>query len=142
MMRRSLNILIVLGLLCAPMHSSADALYLIANVPPNSEFSQEYAMSIMRGENKNWDSGADARVALPSRESQHYDHIANSLIGGSGKAMERRWFALVFSGKVNAPKYLEDDSAVMDFIASTQGAIGIVASEYDEVEGLIVLKIQ
>jgi hypothetical protein len=56
--------------------------------------------------------------------------------------MERRWFALVFSGKVNAPKYLEDDSAVMNFIASTQGAIGIVTSEYDKVEGLMVMKIQ
>jgi len=141
-MKRFLNILITLGFLCGPMCSSADALYLIANVPANSEFSQEYGLSIMRGENKNWGSGADARVALPSRDSEHYDLIANSLMGGSGKAMERRWFALVFSGKVNAPKYLEDDSAVMNFIASTQGAIGIVTSEYDKVEGLMVMKIQ
>lgn len=141
-MRPFLNILIALGLLCAPMCSSADALYLVANVPPNSDLSQEYGLSIMRGENKNWGSGADARVALPSRESQNYDVIAYSLMGGSGKAMERRWFALVFSGKVNAPKYLEDDSAVMDFIASTEGAIGIVTSEYDEVEGLMVVKIE
>ena len=141
-MKRFLNILITLGFLCGPMYSSAEPLYLIANVPANSEFSQEYGLSIMRGENKNWGSGADARVALPSRDSEHYDLIANSLMGGSGKAMERRWFALVFSGKVNAPKYLEDDSAVMNFIASTQGAIGIVTSEYDKVEGLMVMKIQ
>lgn len=141
-MKRFLHILITLGFLCGPMYSSADALYLIANVPANSEFSQEYGLSIMRGENKNWGSGADARVALPSRDSEHYDLIANSLMGGSGKAMERRWFALVFSGKVNAPKYLEDDSAVMNFIASTQGAIGIVTSKYDKVEGLMVMKIQ
>lgn len=141
-MRRLLNILIVLGFLCAPTCSSADALYLVANVPPNSDLSQEYGLSIMRGENKNWGSGADARVVLPSRDSQHYDLIANSLLGGSGKAMERRWFALVFSGKVNAPKYLENDSAVMDFIAGTQGAIGVVTSEYDELEGLMVVKIQ
>ena len=141
-MRRFLNILIVLGLLGASMYTRADQLYLVANVPAGSEFNHEYGLSLMRGENKNWGSGADARVALPFRDSEHYDLIANSLLGGSGKAMERRWFALVFSGKVNAPKYLEDDSAVMNFIASTQGAIGIVTSEYDKVEGLMVMKIQ
>lgn len=116
--------------------ASAQTLLLIANVPEGSQFSEEYALSLLKGDHKNWDGGIDARVALPSREAANYDEVANLLLGSSGKRMQRLWFRLVFSGKVNPPAYLDSDADIVRFVIETDGAVAIISKPAADLPGL------
>jgi hypothetical protein len=132
---------LLLVVLCIVQPLTAGEFYLLANLPPKVDLDQDYGLSLLRGDNKNWDNGTDARAALPSRASPHYDTAAETLIEGTGKALERRWFRLVFSGKVNAPQYFDSDQAIIDYVANNSGAIGIVATQVGSVDGVVVVKI-
>lgn len=115
---------------------SAQELKLVANVPGGGNLDSEYALSLLRGENKNWDGGADAIVVLPSRQSALHERVAEQIFSASGRSMQRRWFQLVFSGRVNAPKYLDSDIDVLRYVLENEGAVGIVASDAATVSGL------
>jgi len=126
----------VMLLALASYGACAQELKLVANVPGGGDFDGDYALSLIRGENKNWDGGADAIVVLPSRQSLLHDTVAREVFSSSGRSMQRRWFQLVFSGRVNAPKYLDSDVAVMKFVLENEGAIGIVAADTIDIQGL------
>lgn len=126
----------VLILALASLSVSAQELRLVANVPGGGDFDGEYALSLVRGENKNWDGGADAIVVLPSRQSALHESVAKQIFSSSGRSMQRRWFQLVFSGRVNAPKYLDSDKDVIKYVLENEGAVGIVAADAATVSGL------
>lgn len=126
----------VLILALASLSVSAQELRLVANVPGGGDFDGEYALSLVRGENKNWDGGADAIVVLPSRQSALHESVAKQIFSSSGRSMQRRWFQLVFSGRVNAPKYLDSDTDVIKYVLENEGAVGIVAADTATVSGL------
>ena len=105
---------------------SAEQLMLIANVPGGESLDREYGLLLLRGDQKNWDGGIDARVVLPSREAVSYEQVAKAGFGTSGKSMQRLWFRLVFSGRVNPPIYLGNDNDVIDYVTQHEGAIAVV----------------
>ena len=135
-MMRSFYQSLVMTLLLVSSGVNAQALLLIANVPNGSQFSVDYALSLLKGDQKNWDGGIDARVALPSRESAQYDEVAQMLLGAPGKRMQRLWFRLVFSGKVNPPAYLDSDTDIIRFVQATEGAVALIKTSNAELSGL------
>lgn len=135
-MREKLTGLLLALLLCPAFAGGAESLTLIANVPEGSAFDAGYALLLVRGETKNWEGGVDARVALPSREAPNYERVAKEVFGMSGRGMQRLWFRLVFSGKVNAPTYLRDDAAVVRFVRDNVGAVGVIVSGDHGYEGI------
>lgn len=126
----------LLLLVLASLSVSAQDLKLVANMPGGGNFDSEYALSLLRGENKNWDGGADAIVVLPSRQSVLHERVAKHIFSSSGRSMQRRWFQLVFSGRVNAPKYLDSDADVIKYVLENEGAVGIVAADTATISGL------
>lgn len=123
-------------LMLTAMAVSAEQLVIVANVPNGGTLDGQYALSLVRGENKNWDGGGDALVALPSRESALHETVARQIFSSSGRSMQRRWFQLVFSGRVNAPKYLNSDRDVVKFVMDHEGAVGIVTTDASSMDGL------
>ncbi len=75
-------------------------------------------------------------MVLPSRQSALHERVAKQIFSSSGRSMQRRWFQLVFSGRVNAPKYLDSDLDVIKYVLENEGAVGIVASDAATVSGL------
>ena len=132
---------LLIALLLASSGVTAQDLLLIANVPDGSQFSEDYAWSLLRGDKKNWDGGIGAQVALPSRKSQNYDEIAQTLLGFSGKSMQRLWFRLVFSGRVNPPTYLDSDADIVRFVMETEGAVALITQSKSDMSDLITIKI-
>jgi len=132
---------LLISLLLVSSGASAQTLLLIANVPEGSQFSEDYALSLLRGDQKNWDGGIDARVALPSREAANYDAVANLLLGSSGKRMQRLWFRLVFSGKVNPPAYLDSDADIIRFVLDTEGAVAIISEPASDMPSLTTVTV-
>jgi ABC-type phosphate transport system substrate-binding protein len=121
---KHLLIALWLSILCA---SAAQAdLFIVAHVPNDATMNEGELLDILRGAQRNWSSGFGARVALPSRDSMLYDDVSRTLFNASGATMQRNWFKLVFAGRANAPVYLDNDEATIQFVTQNLGTIGVV----------------
>ena len=120
-----LGLLVLVSLLVCES-ARAQEYVLLVHPPSNETIDRQTALTLFRGERRNWKGGIDARVVLPSRESDHYESLAQQLFGLSGSGMERQWFRLVFAGQVNPPIYLDSDEEVERYIAEHPGAVGVV----------------
>ena len=140
-MRHFLNICGLLLATCLCQQVGAEDLAIVANVPSGAALNPGYAVTLLRGDNQNWDGGTDARVVLPSRESPIYAKVAEVIFGTTGKRMQRTWFRLVFSGRVNAPTYLGSDREVVEFVRRYPGAIGVIALPSTRPDGISLIRL-
>ena len=118
--------------------------FAVVNAPPGSSIDQASFEALLTGQRRNWDDGDVAEVVLPSRESSNIDFVAQKLFGTSGQVMQRLWFRLVFSGRANAPAYVNSSSDVIEAVERQDGALGIVVSDVAPtvVEGLVVVELK
>ena len=58
--------------------------------------------------------------------------------------MQRLWFRLVFSGRANAPDYVNSSSEVIEAVERQDGALGILISDVapSAREGLVVVELK
>ncbi|MEL0153629.1 MAG: hypothetical protein VW779_10435, partial [Halieaceae bacterium] len=76
----------------------------------------------------------------PSRESTDFEDVAERLFGASGRVMQRLWFRVVFSGRANAPTYIDDPSKVVAAVETKAGAVGVfMAKQEPEITGSLRL---
>lgn len=120
---------LALALASGLSHTADEQVYILVNAPSSAEVSEDSAKALLRGQRRNWDSGQAATVVLPSRNSSNYDKTAEMIFQTSGAIMQRTWFQLVFSGRVNAPKYFDSDEQIITWINEHQGAVGVVISD-------------
>jgi hypothetical protein len=59
-------------------------------------------------------------------ESVHHELFLRTYIAKSDGPFRSGWKSLVFSGQTSMPKSLPNDAAVVEFVKSTQGAIGYI----------------
>ena len=59
-------------------------------------------------------------------ESVHHELFLRTYIAKSDGPFRSGWKSLVFSGQTSKPKSLPNDAAVVEFVKSTQGAIGYI----------------
>ena len=118
--------------------------FAVVNAPPGSSIDQASFEALLTGQRRNWDDGDVAEVVLPSRESSNIDFVAQKLFGTSGQVMQRLWFRLVFSGRANAPNYVNSSGDVIEAVERQDGALGIVVSDVAPtvVEGLVVVELK
>ena len=111
-------------------------MYAIVNAPSSASLDEASLRALLKGQRRNWDDGNAATVILPSRESEDFEVVAERVFGSSGRVMQRLWFRVVFSGRANAPTYVDDPSEVISAVEATSGAIGVlVSAEVPEVAG-------
>ena len=118
--------------------------FAVVNAPPGSSIDQASLEALLTGQRRNWDDGDAAKVVLPSRESSNIDFVAQKLFGTSGQVMQRLWFRMVFSGRANAPDYVNSSSDVIEAVERQDGALAIVVSDVAPtvVEGLVVVELK
>jgi len=144
MIRSLITTLAILWALSVTNGAFATSTFVVVNAPPGSSIDQASLEALLTGQRRNWDDGDAAKVVLPSRESLHFDFVAQKLFGTSGQVMQRLWFRLVFSGRANAPDYVNSSRDVIEAVERQNGALGILVS--DEVpnvrEGLVVVELK
>jgi len=144
MIRSLITTLAILWALSVTNGAFATSTFVVVNAPPGSSIDQASLEALLTGQRRNWDDGDAAKVVLPSRESLHFDFVAQKLFGTSGQVMQRLWFRLVFSGRANAPDYVNSSRDVIEAVERQNGALGILIS--DEVpnvrEGLVVVELK
>ncbi len=131
--------LAIIGVLCLASSLLAEEAVVIAN---NSIKAAEISASDLR----DVFSGAKSSVGGvhvvpvilkdgPTHESFLKDHI-----GKSDSAFRATWRSLVFTGQAAMPKTFDSDSALLEYVASTPGAIGYAGknAKHDSVKTLAV----
>ena len=128
LMRFLLCSLLLLGALRSA--ASEGTLFLLVH-PPREDMvvEEQYALELMQGERRSFVGGLPASVILPSRQADEFDLVAQNVFSTSGAGMQRMWFQMVFSGRVNAPKYLNSNDEILNYIREHPGTVGIVVSE-------------
>ena len=136
--------MVILWALSVTNGAFATNTFTVVNAPPGSSIDRASFEALLSGQRRNWDDGDVAKVVLPSRESSNIDFVAQKLFGTSGQVMQRLWFRLVFSGRANAPDYVNSSSDVIGAVERQDGALGIVVSDVAPtvVEGLVVVELK
>lgn len=127
-----MRLILPIALFCAAsaVFGSDDHLYLLVHPPDASMAVEEgYAIELMQGQRRSFVGGLPARVILPSRQANAFDAVAQGFFSTSGEGMQKLWFKLVFSGRVNAPKYLDSNEEILRYVESNPGSLGIVILE-------------
>ena len=139
-MKRLASTIILLALTAWPYAGQAAEMYAVVNAPTNASLDEASLLALLKGQRRNWDDGNAATVILPSRESADFEGVAERVFGASGRVMQRLWFRVVFSGRANAPIYIDDPSKVVAAVEAKSGAVGVfTATQEPEVTGSLRL---
>jgi ABC-type phosphate transport system substrate-binding protein len=82
------------------------------------------AKNILLGSKTSWDGGGKIVLAILTGEAG--DPIVNDLTGKNASNFQTHWKRLVFTGKAGMPKMFTKPEEVVEFVKSTEGALGIV----------------
>lgn len=93
-----------------------------------AELTGKVMKAIFMGEKQRWDDGTKIVVALMKPSTAIGKRIADVVYKMSPDELNRYWVGLVFQGKGSAPKYFDDETALIEYLGKTPGAVGLVNS--------------
>jgi hypothetical protein len=143
-MNRLASSILLIILIAWPHVGSATEIYVVVNAPTRASLDEASLLALLKGQRRNWDDGNAATAVLPSRDSDDFEQVAQRVFGASGRVMQRLWFRVVFSGRANAPIYIDDPSELVSAVEAKAGAVGIlIAAQEPKVAGsLRVVKLK
>lgn len=118
-------LIVMAVLILSPMAAFAEDMVIICNkgVPANS-LTKDDVERIYLGQKNLWDGGAKIEPAMLQNEST--EAFLTTYVGKNSATFTNYWKKMLFSGKGSGPKQFTKPKEVVDFVASTQGAIGFV----------------
>jgi ABC-type phosphate transport system substrate-binding protein len=124
-MKRSL----LLVLICTASMSAAFAqkTVVIANRSTHAEqMTAADIRDIFTGATTRFSNGTPA-VPVFLRAGPEHDSFLKDYVGKLDSSFRIGWRSLVFTGQANMPKSVEDDAAMLNYVASNPGAVGYVS---------------
>ena len=94
------------------------------SVPSDMKLSE--LKSILLGEKQRWKNGSRIIIALMKTNTMIGKNTSSRMYDMTGDQLNKYWLALVFQGKAQAPNFFSSTNDLENFVAQTQGAIGIV----------------
>lgn len=105
-----------------------NGLIVIVNPDSPDQVSQAEFMKIIRGQQQRWKDGKTVHIALMKTKNPTGQKTAEEIYGMSGDELNKYWLSLVFAGQALAPEFYNTEQELIDYVANTPGAIGIVSS--------------
>ncbi len=136
--------LILLGtMLCISVLADAQETTLVAVGNPTgvpSDIKLTELKSILLGEKQRWKNGSRIIIALMKTNTLVGKNTSSRMYDMTGDQLNKYWLALVFQGKAQAPSFFSSTNDLQNFVAQTQGAIGIVDKPIidGELRGILV----
>jgi ABC-type phosphate transport system substrate-binding protein len=118
------NTPILPALACVLLASQAPAAVIANEKVSAASLSKDDAKAMFLGSKTSWDGGG--KVVLAVFTGDGGEAILNDLTGKNAANFQTHWKRLVFTGKAGMPKQFAKAEEVVDFVKSTEGAIGIV----------------
>ena len=104
-----------------------------------SEVSNDELRDVFSGDKTSLRDGSKVTPVTLKAGAIH-EAFLKQCVGKTDAAFRTSWRSLVFTGQGSMPKTLDSESAMVDYIAATPGAIGYVGKEtaHDKVKTLTV----
>jgi len=143
-MRKIRRLVLLLGLVSCWSTARAQDVVLVAN--KNVEISQISAAdlrAIFIGTKTRFADGSHAVPVLLKGGPVHEVFLKNH-VGESPDEFRARWQKAVFTGQGAMPKICDSESALIEYVATTPGALGYASriSSQDNVKTIIALKLK
>lgn len=103
-----------------------------------SEMKMSLLKSTLKGEKQRWPNGTKIIIALMKSNTLIGENTSKKLYNMSANELNKYWLALVFQGKADAPNFFNSESDLAAFVGQTQGAIGVIGRESDDVRPVLV----
>ncbi len=131
--------LIAIILISGPM--LCEDLVIIANSSvPETRLTRQKLQDIFLGDILNWSNG-DKIILATLKNGETNDEFLKNIISRSSSQYNTYWRQIVFTGKGTPPQVFESENELIDFVASTKGAIGYTATQ-PENEDIKIIKIE
>jgi ABC-type phosphate transport system substrate-binding protein len=113
--------------LAAGSYARAQKTVVIANRSTHADqMSQSEVRDIFTGSSTRFSNGTQA-VPVILRGGLEQDSFLKDFIGKLDSSFRNGWRSLVFSGQATMVKTVDDDTAMLAYVANTPGAIGYVS---------------
>jgi len=129
-----------LGVLLAGTMARAQEVVVVANSSVKaSAVGSDELRDVFTGDKSSLKDGSKVTPVTLKGGAVH-DAFLKQYVGKNDVAFRTAWRSLVFTGQGSMPKTLEAESAVVDYVASTPGAIGYISKDtaHDKVKTLAV----
>jgi ABC-type phosphate transport system substrate-binding protein len=102
-----------------------------------SDVSKDDLRDVFSGDKTSLGDGSHA-VPVTLKGGAAHEAFLKKFVGKNDGAFRAAWRSLVFTGQAAMPKTFDTEAALLDYVASTPGAIGYVgkAPEHDNVKVL------
>lgn len=106
-----------------------EGLTVIANSgsTPESVTQKEFD-KIIHGEQQRWKTGQNVSIALLKTNNSIGLKTAELVFDMSSNELNKYWLGLVFEGKSKAPEFFNSEEDLINYVAITPGAVGIISS--------------
>jgi len=136
----------VIGFLVLSLSSSAvvaQAGFVVVAAPdvPVSTLTVDELSELFLKKNTRWEGGAEVVPVEQSEEGELRLRFIREVHDRDLSAMKSYWQMQIFTGKASPPVTLEDDGAVLGFVANRPGAIGYVSPDAEVPDGVKVIEI-
>lgn len=122
-------LLLVLLATCIPifcMRASAQGVVFIANSSvKGSEYSKADVRDVFTGASSTLKSGSQVTPVVLKQGVVHEDFLTR-FVGKSDSAFRANWRSIVFSGQGVMPRTVDSESAMVEYVAHTAGAVGYI----------------
>jgi F0F1-type ATP synthase alpha subunit len=109
--------------------NAQDMLTVIGNskgVPTQMKMGQ--LVSVLRGERQRWSDGTKVVIALMKTNTPVGMVTLKKVYNMTENEFNKKWLALVFQGKADAPTFFNSVTELENFVSQTPGAIGILSN--------------
>jgi ABC-type phosphate transport system substrate-binding protein len=110
--------------------AARDDLVIIANKSvPLDHLSAASLRDIYIGKSTYWPDGQSVVIAVQTEPTGEADAVLKKISGMDASHFATFWQRMVFSGRGNQPKNVEDAAALAALVAATKGAIAVVPAD-------------
>ena len=125
----NIGLLCFVFFICTSNVNAQDMLTVIGNnkgVPAQMRMNQ--LVSVLRGERQRWSDGTKVVIALMKTNTPVGMVTLRKVYNMTENEFNKKWLALVFQGKADAPTFFNSVTELENFVSQTPGAIGILNS--------------
>lgn len=133
------KIITVIGVMLFIMISNAySEIIIIANKNvPDTELSRAELRDIFLGKVKMWGNNSDLLVSIRT-DNKIFKEFTLKYMECTPSFFVSHWKTMIFTGRAVFPKRFKSREGMLDYVASTEGAIGYIESSSDLVDVKIV----
>ena len=132
---------IFFGWLQVPFANS-DVVIITNKSVTKERISKDKIRDVFLGKIVKWDDGSKINIAVFDKQNELHKEFVKEYTQKSTSQFEKWWRKMVFTGQGTMPKSFESDEAIIEYIKSTEGAVGYIEKDKSTKDDIMVIVIE